>query len=432
MSSLDRSHDPARSSWVVSARAHADFPIQNLPFASLKQEGLRGGLAVAIGDDVLDLSMAIAAGWGHGLGEPVRTALAATQLNALASRPADEWREVRLALSDALSDPAWADRLRPALKPARSVTFQLPFHIHDYTDFYASLHHATNVGAMFRPDNPLLPNYKWVPIGYHGRSSSIVVSDVPVRRPQGQVKAPDADAPTFGASRSLDYELELGLFLGGRNALGEPVTAARASSRIFGFCLLNDWSARDVQSWEYQPLGPFLAKNFATTISPWVVTTDALAPFHVAPPPRPSGDPLPLPYLQVPDDWTLAIELEVLLATAAMRGRGDAPARVSQVDFATAMYWTPSQLVTHHGSNGCNLSPGDLFGTGTISGPTPDSRGCLLERTRRGSEPWVLPDGETRRFLEDGDRVIMRAHARHAGAVSIGFGDCTGVVLAAS
>ena len=431
MSNPDRSHDPARTSWVPSAQQHADFPIQNLPFASLKQEGLRGGLVVAIGDEALDLSMAIAAGWASGLSESIRTALAANQLNALAARPPEDWSAVRLALSDALSDPAWSERLRPALKPITALSFQLPFHIHDYTDFYASVHHATNVGAMFRPDNPLLPNYKWVPIGYHGRSSSIVVSGFPVRRPHGQLKAPDADAPTFEASRSLDYELELGFFIGGKNALGEAVPAVGAASRIFGCCLLNDWSARDVQSWEYQPLGPFLAKNFATSISPWVVTTDALVPFRVPPPERPVGDPLPLPYLRVPDDWTLAIELDVFLSTASMQLRGDPPARVSRVDFAGAMYWTPSQLVTHHGSNGCDLSPGDLLGSGTISGLTPDSRGCLLERTRRGSDPWVLPDGERRKFLEDGDQVIMRGHAQRPDAVTIGFGDCSGTVVAA-
>jgi fumarylacetoacetase len=431
MSGHDRSHDPARTSWVTSAEGHPDFPIQNLPFACVRQEGLRGGIVVAIGDEVLDLAMAMAAGWGSDLSEAVRNALAGTELNALAARPPDDWRAVRLALSDALSAPEWEDRLRPALKPAGALAFQLPFHIHDYTDFYASLHHATNVGAMFRPDNPLLPNYKWVPIGYHGRSSSIVVSGVPVRRPCGQLKAADAAAPTFGASRALDYELELGLFIGGRNPLGEPVTAARAASRIFGFCLLNDWSARDLQSWEYQPLGPFLAKNFATSISPWVVTADALIPFRRAVPPRPVGDPLPLPYLQVPDDWTLALELEVFLATAAMRERGEAPARVSRVEFPEAMYWTPSQLVTHHGSNGCNLGPGDLLGSGTISGAAPDSRGCLLERTRRGSEPWSFPDGETRQFLEDGDQVIMIGRARSPGAVSIGFGQCSGIVQGA-
>ena len=431
MSSPDRSHDPARTSWVASARGHTDFPVQNLPFACIKQEGLRGGIVVAIGDEALDLSIAIAAGWGSRFNEAVRTALAASQLNALAARPPADWNAVRLALSDALCDPAWSERLRPALKPISALTFQLPFHIHDYTDFYASLHHATNVGALFRPDNPLLPNYKWVPIGYHGRSSSIVVSGAPVRRPHGQLRAGDSGAPTFDASRSLDYELELGLFIGGRNALGESVPASSAASRVFGFCLLNDWSARDVQSWEYQPLGPFLAKNFATTISPWVVTIDALAPFRVPPTDRPAGDPQPLPYLQVPDDWTLEITLEVFLLTTAMRARGDRPAQVSRVDFAEAMYWTPSQLVTHHASNGCNLGPGDLLGSGTISGPTPDSRGCLLERTRRGSEPWVLPDGETRKFLDDGDQVIMRGHAQRAGVVTIGFGECAGVVVAA-
>jgi fumarylacetoacetase len=428
MTPLDRSHDPQRTSWVRSANGHAEFPIQNLPFACVRQEGTRGALVVGIGDQALHLPMALAEGWGSSLGESLRTALAATELNALAGRLPEDWSLVRLALSDSLSDPAWADRLRRALRPLESLDFRLPFHIHDYTDFYASIHHATNVGSMFRPDNPLLPNYKWVPIGYHGRSSSIVVSGVPVRRPHGQLKAADATAPHLGASRSLDYELELGLFIGGRNSLGEAVHADQASARIFGFTLLNDWSARDIQSWEYQPLGPFLAKNFATTISPWVVTTDALLPFRSVPAARPEGDPSPLPYLQVPEDWTLDIELEVFLSSDAMRARGEEPMRVSRVDFARAMYWTPSQLVTHHGSNGCNLHPGDLLGSGTISDTAPESRGCLLERTWRGSEPLTLPDGETRAFLQDGDEVTMRGSARRDGAITIGFGRCSGTV----
>ncbi len=431
MNRLDRSHDPERTSWVRSANGHAQFPVQNLPFASVRQEGTRGALVVAIGDQALHLPMALAEGWGHALGESVRSTLAAADLNAFAARPPEDWTAVRLALSDALSDVDQADRLRLTLRPIESLDFRLPFHIHDYTDFYASIHHATNVGSMFRPDNPLLPNYKWIPIGYHGRSSSIMVSGAPVRRPHGQLKAAEATEPHYGVSRSLDYELEMGLFIGGTNAIGEVVPAAQASSRIFGFCLLNDWSARDVQSWEYQPLGPFLAKNFATTVSPWVVTTEALLPFRTAPAPRPASDPAPLPYLQVPEDWSLAIELEVLLSTAAMRARGDAPILVSRANFDQAMYWTPAQLVTHHGSNGCNLHPGDLLGSGTISGTTPDSRGCLLERTWRGSEPLPLPHGESRTFLEDGDEVIMHGLARRDGAVSIGFGPCSGTVIPA-
>ena len=307
----------------------------------------------------------------------------------------------------------------------------VPFQVYDYTDFYASIHHATNVGSMFRPDNPLLPNYKWVPIGYHGRASSIVVSGTPVRRPRGQTNPPGATDPSYVASRMLDYELELGIFLGGRNALGTPVTAADAASRIFGFCMLNDWSARDIQSWEYQPLGPFLAKNFATSISPWVVTADALIPFRTRMPQRPIGDPDPLEYLRVPDDWTIHATLDVKLTTAAMRAAGDAIYGVSEVDFAEAMYWSPAQLVTHHGSNGCNLYMGDLIGTGTVSGPAATARGCLLERTWRGTEPLTLSGGETRKFLEDGDEVIFSGRCSTPGAASIGFGECRGVVLPA-
>jgi fumarylacetoacetase len=308
---------------------------------------------------------------------------------------------------------------------------QLPMQIGDYTDFYASVHHATNVGSMFRPDNPLLPNYKWVPIGYHGRASSIVVDGTTIRRPHGQTRAPDAAAPSVGPSRSLDHELELGLVIGGANPLGEPVPARDAHERLFGVVLLNDWSARDLQAWEYQPLGPFLAKNFGTTISPWIVTADALRPFRVPMPARADGDPAALPYLQVPDDATWQLDLSVHLQTAAMAERGEAPWQVSRTAFADAMYWSPLQLITHHASNGCDLRPGDLLGTGTISGPTPESRGCLLERTWRGTEPLILPDGTERRFLEDGDTLLLSGQAIMAGAVTIGFGTCRGTIAAA-
>lgn len=431
MSDRDRSHDPARRSWVESAQGHAEFPVQNLALAAIRDPGTRGELVVAIGDLALSLPGALDAGWGSELAEPLRATLRAGELNGLAARAPAEWTEVRLALSDALADESWAGRLGPALRPQPGLPFRLPFHIHDYTDFYASIHHATNVGSMFRPDNPLLPNYKWVPIGYHGRSSSLVVSGTAIRRPRGQTRPPEATEPVFGPSRSLDYELELGAFVGGRNALGESVAPADAASRLFGFTLLNDWSARDVQAWEYQPLGPFLAKNFASTISPWVVTADALRPFLVEPPSRPVGDPAPLPHLRVPGDRTLALELTVSLQSSGMREAGLPPARISSVEFATAMYWTPAQLLLHHASNGCNLNPGDLLGSGTISGTTPESRGCLLERTWRGAEPLSLPDGEQRRFLEDGDEVFLAGHAHAPGAVSIGFGPCSGRILPA-
>jgi fumarylacetoacetase len=426
----DRSHDPDRTSWNASANGHADFSIQNLPFARVKHGNTPGALAVAIGDDALILPLAIEAGWGNDL-PPGALSVGMSALNVFAGRPPAEWRAVRLALSDALSDPDWEVRLRPALRPRAALEYLVPFQIYDYTDFYASIYHATNVGSMFRPDNPLLPNYKWVPIGYHGRASSIVISGTPVRRPRGQTSPPAASIPEFGVSRSLDYELELGIFLGGRNALGVPVPSHEAAGRIFGFCLLNDWSARDIQSWEYQPLGPFLAKNFTTSVSPWVVTADATIPFRVAMPPRAVSDPAPLEYLRVPHDWTIAAELEVQLSSQAMRARGDAAMTLSRVRFDQAMYWSPAQLVTHHASNGCNLYMGDLLGTGTVSGPAPDSRGCLLERTWRGTEPLTLPGGETRKFLEDGDEVVFRGTCHAEGATSIGFGECRGIVLSA-
>ena len=309
----------------------------------------------------------------------------------------------------------------------------MPAHIGDYTDFYASVHHATNVGALFRPDNPLLPNYKWVPIGYHGRASSIVISGTPVRRPCGQRMAPNATEPVFSPSRSLDYELELGMFVAGENALGDTIVLESAEERMFGACLLNDWSARDVQSWEYQPLGPFLAKNFGSTISPWVVTLDALAPFRRALSPRAAGDPEPLPYLTDSTDQKQGgfdVSVEVWLQTSAMRAQGAPAARISHAN-ALDLYWSFAQMLSHHASNGCNMRPGDLLGSGTISGPQPDNRGCLLELTRRGAEPLLLPNGEKRAFLEDGDEVMLRAFAEREGAVRIGFGECRGTILPA-
>ncbi len=426
----DRSHDPNRRSWVASAHDHPTFPIQNLPWGVAEMPH-GPALVIAIGDDALVVPQALNAGWGGELPQALQAALRAPTLNALMARPAAEWTVVRLALSDALSDPTQADRLVSSLRPQAECRMQLPMRVGDYTDFYASVHHATNVGSMFRPDNPLLPNYKWVPIGYHGRASSIVVDGTPIRRPRGQTRAPDADAPSVGPSRSLDHELELGLVIGGANPLGESVPAGSAHERLFGVVLLNDWSARDLQAWEYQPLGPFLAKNFGSTISPWVVTADALRPFQVPMPARPEGDPAPLPYLQVPDDATWNLELSVHLQTAAMAARGDAPWQVSRTAFAGAMYWSPLQLITHHASNGCDLRPGDLLGTGTISGPTPESRGCLLERTWRGAEPLTLPDGTQRRFLEDGDTLTLSGQAVASGAVTIGFGVCRGTIVGA-
>jgi fumarylacetoacetase len=303
----------------------------------------------------------------------------------------------------------------------------LPATIGDYTDFYASIHHATNVGSMFRPDNPLLPNYKHLPVGYHGRASSIIVSGTPVRRPMGQTVSSDTGPPTFGPSRLLDYELELGFFVGPGNATGERIPMSKARDHIFGMVIVNDWSARDVQKWEYQPLGPFNAKNFATSISPWVVTTEALEPFRIPGPPRGQDDPQPLEYLRPIDDSGYAITVEAVLSTAAMQRGGTKPMNVSLSTFAD-MFWTTSQMLVHHTSTGCNLRPGDLLASGTISGTAEESRGCLLERTWRGQKPLQLPDGSTRKFLEDGDEVGIRAFCEAKTARRLGFGWCTGIV----
>ena len=442
---LDETHDPQRTSWVESANDPAsDFPIQNLPFGIVK--GRRAsdtpGVAVAIGDMVLDVQTAVGmlpALFAHDALQPAVEACRAGTLNALMALDPAPQRALRVALAQAL-DAAHPDAARHAralaraLVPRAQVDCLVPAAIGDYTDFYASVHHATNVGSMFRPDNPLLPNYKWVPIGYHGRASSIVASGTPVVRPQGQRKGPADAEPTVGPSRSLDYECEVGAFVARGTALGETIPIDRAERHLFGLCLVNDWSARDVQSWEYQPLGPFLAKNFATSVSPWVVTSEALAPFRTALRPRAEGDPAPLPYLADAGDAAyggVAMTLEVRLATARMRAEGIADAVVSRTSF-THMYWTMAQLLVHHAMNGCNLRPGDLLASGTISGPTPEERGCLLERTWRGAEPFALPTGETRAFLEDGDVVTLAAWCEAPGARRIGFGTCTGEVVAAS
>jgi fumarylacetoacetase len=354
----------------------------------------------------------------------------------LGNGPRIELRRQVSALLGADSSAYRADRRLGdrVLVAQRDAELMLPAAIGDYTDFYASVHHATNVGSMFRPDQPLLPNYKWVPIGYHGRASTIVPSGTPVVRPLGQSKPPDAASPAFGPSRSLDYEMELGVFVGPGNHWGEPVPIERAEEQIFGFCLVNDWSARDIQAWEYQPLGPFLAKNFATTISPWVVTLEALEPFRAPAFARPAGDPTPLPYLtstRNAERGAIGVMVEVYLSSARMREQHQAPMRLSR-GRAEDLYWTPAQLVAHHTSNGCRLRAGDLLASGTVSGPTRESRGCLLELTWRGAEPLTLPTGETRKFLEDGDEVILRGYCEHEGAVRIGFGECRGRVLPAT
>lgn len=433
---LDATHDPALHSWVASANdAATDFPIQNLPYGRFRRavsdEPWRIG--VAIGDRILDLTRAAAAGGWSGEVQAALAPLAAGDLNAFMARGPEVRRRVRAELSAALraGSPRQAD-LAGALLPQATAEYDLPCRIGDYTDFYTGIHHATTVGSLFRPDNPLLPNYKWIPIGYHGRSSSIGVSGQSFHRPHGQVKAPDAERPEFVPCRRLDYELELGVLVGSANALGEPVPMERAEEHLFGAVLLNDWSARDIQAWEYQPLGPFLAKNFATTISPWVVTMDALAPFR-APFVRPAGDPQPLPYLDSAfnrDSGALDLRFEVLLQTAAMRERGEAPCKLMESNFRDA-YWTLAQMLAHHTAGGCNLQPGDLLGSGTQSGPAPGEGGSLLELTLAGKQPITLPGGETRAFLADGDTVILRGHCERAGARRIGFGDCAGSVLPA-
>jgi fumarylacetoacetase len=433
---IDETHDPARESWVESANdPGTDFPIQNLPFAVFtRADGEEPRVAVAIGDRALDLGACAAAGLLEGVTDSVRAAVTGDALNGLMARPRAERDALRHAVSDLL-DARHNRRgaVAPHLVDRASARWLVPARIGNYTDFYASVFHATNVGSMFRPDNPLLPNYKYVPIGYHGRASSIVASGTPVRRPWGQTRADGATVPSFGPSARLDYELEVGLFAGPGNALGSPVPLDEANAHAFGLCLVNDWSARDVQAWEYQPLGPFLAKNFATTVSPWVVTLEALAPFRVAAFRRPDGDPAPLPYLASAADARSGgfdVTLDVFLSSHRMRESGCAPARLSRSNLST-MYWTFAQMVAHHTSNGCNLQPGDLLASGTVSGPEEGARGCLLELAWRGTRPIALPTGESRRFLEDGDEVVMRGTCEREGFRRIGFGECRGVVLPA-
>ena len=432
---MNHTHDPALQSWVRSANtAHTDFPVQNLPFGifSRHHDALRVG--VAIGDMVLDLAACAEAGL---LSEsPALAACSLPSLNALMALDPHDLSRLRAELSELLREdsPASASARAHAariLVPIGDVTMHLPADVGDYTDFYASVYHATNVGSMFRPDNPLLPNYKYVPIGYHGRASSIVASGTGVTRPRGQTKAVDAIEPSFGPSNMLDYESELGFYVGQGNDLGHVIRIVDAPRHIFGFSLVNDWSARDIQAWEYQPLGPFLSKNFATTVAPWVVTSEAVEPYRVHAASRPQGDPAPLDYLRCREDEErggVAAVLEVYLSTAKMRADGLPPALLSRAPFR-GMYWTVAQMLAHHASNGCNLRPGDLLASGTVSGETDDSRGCLLELTWRGTRPLTLPSGEERKFLLDGDEVIMKGYLEAAGRPRLGFGDCRGTIL---
>jgi fumarylacetoacetase len=397
-----------------------DFPIENLPFGVFTCGGGEPSVGVAIGDRILDLRRA------HGAGLVDSPAALAASLNPLMAAGREHWSALRERAREVLTSPGLRSLVEPCLVPMSDAVMLPPAVIGDYTDFYASIHHATSVGRLFRPDNPLLPNYKHVPIGYHGRASSIVMSGAPVRRPHGQT-------PQFGPSAALDYELEVGFFVAQGNPLGEPIPIARARSHIFGLCLVNDWSARDIQAWEYQPLGPFLAKSFATSISPWVVTLEALEPFRAPAYPRPEGDPAPLPYLSAPEEAErggLDVRLEAWLSSAKMRAEGAGPLLLGRSNLRD-LYWTLGQLVAHHASNGCNLRTGDLLASGTVSGPEPEARGCMLELTRRGAEPLRLPTGELRAFLEDGDEVILRGYCERPGFPRIGFGECRGTVLPA-
>ncbi|HUP24594.1 MAG TPA: fumarylacetoacetase [Thermoanaerobaculia bacterium] len=431
---LDETHDSALRSWVPGADdTDTEFPVQNLPFCRFRHGGSeRARIGVGIGDCVLDLARARHHHLVKDLRAAVQHACVADTMFQIMALDAEQWWALRRRLSALLSEPRVADLVRPCLVPRSEVELLLPARVGDYTDFYASIHHATNIGRLFRPDQPLLPNYRWVPIGYHGRSSSVVISGTPVRRPCGQRAQASGVPPEYGPTRSLDYELEVGFFVGGTpNVLGESVPISRAEDRVFGLCLVNDWSARDIQAWEYQPLGPFLGKSFATSISPWIVTLDALQPFRVPAPERSTGDPEPLPYLRQEPDSPSAIDIrvEALLRTEGMRAVGLPPHRLGASSFRD-MYWTIGQMVAHHASNGCPLRAGDLMASGTVSGPETGSLGCLLEITRRGEEPLSLPSGETRRMLEDGDEVILRGHCEREGFRSIGFGECRGIVQA--
>lgn len=427
----NETHDPARTSWVESANGHDDFPVQNLPIGLFSPFDRDKRVGIAIGDKILDLRACADAGLFNGIIAP---ACRQPTVNMLLGLPALQKLGLRRRVSELLSDAAYRPVVENKLFSTDDCTLHVPARIGDYTDFYVGIHHANNVGRLFRPDNPLLPNYKYVPIGYHGRASSIRTSDVPVRRPRGQRKLPDQELPVYGPTARLDYELELGVWVGAGNELGDAVQIGSAHRHFAGLCLLNDWSARDFQAWEYQPLGPFLAKNFHSTISPWIVTAEALAPYRIAQPARSAGDPAPLPYLLDEADQAhgaFAITLETWIHTAAMREAGQPAHRLSSGP-ATNMYWTVNQILTHHTSNGCNLQPGDLLGTGTISAPERDGFGSMLEIADGGQNPVILPNGEQRSFIDDGDEVIMKASAHAPGFVPIGLGSSRATVLPAA
>ena len=435
MRSINHTHDPNLRSWVETANSRdAAFPIQNLPLGVFRRGGTTNAarVGVAIGDQILDLQRCRELGLLNALPDDLADAVSSSSLKPLMASGAHGVATLRQHVSEILhADTPLADAT--VITPMADTEMQLPVEVGDYSDFYASIFHAKNVGRLFRPDNPLLPNYMHVPIGYHGRTSSIGVSGTPVRRPLGQTKPHDLDHPRFEASRQLDYELEVGIFVGKGNALGRPVSIDDAEDHVFGLCLLNDWSARDIQAWESQPLGPFLAKSFATSISPWLVTMDALAPFRCPAFTRRPETPRPLQHLSSERNERaggIAITLDVLLRSAEMRRYAMDPVRVSRGSFQD-MFWTVAQMITHQASNGCNQRPGDLLGSGTVSGPDKGSEGCLLEMTQRGTRPLELPTGEQRSFLADGDEVVLRGYCEREGYTRIGLGECVGIILPA-
>lgn len=428
---IDHTHDPAARSWIDSANGHLDFPIQNLPLGVFAPDGEEPRAGIAIGNEILDLrALSIA----RLLPAPIAAALRKPDLRDFLALGTAARRTLRHRVFELLAhDSTTRALLEGMAHPAARCAMALPARPGGFTDFYAGIHHATNVGKLLRPDNPLMPNYKFVPIGYHGRTSSVRVSGTDVRRPSGQTKSPDAVEPVFGPTQRLDYELEIGFWIGEASTPDMPVSIDHAEAHLAGVTLLNDWSARDVQAWEYQPLGPFLAKNFATTVSPWLVTWEALAPFRIACAARSAGDPSPLPHLDAEEDQrrgALSIELSVAIRSAMMRKRRT-PALVIGETSAQHLYWTPAQLVAHHTSNGCGLESADLLGSGTISSPNPEGWGSLMEVTRGGTSPLKLPDGTERRFLEDGDQVIMTGRCTRDGYVTIGFGECVGTIQSA-
>lgn len=433
MASLNQTHDIASTSWVSSANSHPDFPVQNLPVAVFRSKGAgetwRGG--VAIGDQILDLGKVAHLGQLTGRAGEAVVEAARDTLNAFMGMGAGAWSALRLELFLGLQkDSAHETDWRNCLVPQSDAEFRMPAAVGDYTDFYTSVHHATTVGRLFRPDNPLLPNYKWVPIGYHGRTSTLDVSGQRFHRPKGQLLSPGGTTPAYAPCKRLDYELEMGVYMGPGNPMGQAIPIENADSHVFGLSLLNDWSARDVQAWEYQPLGPFLSKNFATTLSPWVVMNEALAPFR-GEWSRDELDPQPLPYLESSGNrqhGAYDITLEVLVETASSADKRLPPSQVCRTSFSHA-YWTVAQMVAHHTSNGCAMAPGDLLGTGTQSGPTEREAGSLLELTKGGKSPIRLSSGEERTFLEDGDTVIFRGSCEKDGFARIGFGEVRGTVL---